>query len=50
VYGKGASKGLATRPMLHAMELSLVHPATGDEVRWTSETPADFAALLSQLS
>jgi 23S rRNA pseudouridine1911/1915/1917 synthase len=39
----------APRIMLHAAELGFVHPATGCDVRWTSEPPADFAGTLARL-
>lgn len=48
-YG-GARTGLvASRPMLHAERLSLVHPATGRELSWTAELPADMAAMVALL-
>ena len=38
------------RQALHAAELALIHPATGEEVSWSAPLPQDFQALLSQLS
>ena len=38
------------RQALHAAELALVHPASGEEVSWTAPLPEDFQMLLSQLS
>ena len=38
------------RQALHAAELALIHPATGEEVSWSSELPQDFKLLLEQLS
>lgn len=38
------------RQALHAAELVLVHPASGEEVSWTAPLPEDFQMLLSQLS
>ena len=37
------------RQALHAAELALIHPATGEEVSWSSELPRDFKLLLEQL-
>jgi 23S rRNA pseudouridine1911/1915/1917 synthase len=38
-----------TRQWLHARELSFAHPATGDQVTFTSEYPADLAHALEVL-
>lgn len=38
------------RQALHAAELALVHPATGEDISWTSPLPEDFQALLTQLN
>lgn len=53
VYGK-AKCGLALldafpRQALHACRLSLVHPASHEEMHWSSPLPADFAGLLGAL-
>lgn len=51
----GAAESLADllrrfrRQALHAWRLSLNHPVSGAEMSWTSEPPADFAALLDAL-
>ncbi|MBK7703015.1 MAG: RluA family pseudouridine synthase [bacterium] len=39
----------AGRQMLHARELRLRHPATGEQLVFTSELPEDFAAVLEIL-
>ena len=39
----------APRPMLHARELAFTHPATGREMEFMREEPADFAQLLAKL-
>jgi 23S rRNA pseudouridine1911/1915/1917 synthase len=52
---KGASAGFIEylrnfgRQALHAAELALIHPATGEEVSWSAPLPQDFQTLLSQL-
>jgi 23S rRNA pseudouridine1911/1915/1917 synthase len=49
-YG-GVRAGLkASRPMLHARQLGFDHPRTGDRREFTSDLPADFAALVASLS
>jgi 23S rRNA pseudouridine1911/1915/1917 synthase len=35
--------------MLHAAELGFVHPATDEEMRWTSPVPSDMAEMLAFL-
>jgi 23S rRNA pseudouridine1911/1915/1917 synthase len=37
------------RQALHAWQLSLRHPRTGETLRWTAEPPADMADLLREL-
>lgn len=37
------------RQWLHAMELTFVHPATGEEVRFVSQYPADLQSALDAL-
>lgn len=51
VYARdhGAPLVPAPRLMLHAAELGFVHPATGREVRWEVDPPADFAEMLAFL-
>lgn len=39
-----------TRQWLHAVELSFIHPRTGEQVRFTSAYPADLANALARLS
>lgn len=38
-----------TRQWLHARQLSFLHPATGEQITFTSEYPADLAAALEIL-
>jgi 23S rRNA pseudouridine1911/1915/1917 synthase len=45
VYGHGPELGLE-RQFLHAAELRLVHPHTGDPLAVRSELPPDLAAAL----
>lgn len=40
---------LAGRQMLHAAELRLNHPRTGERMEFVSPLPADFAAVLAEL-
>ncbi|HVJ92084.1 MAG TPA: RluA family pseudouridine synthase [Labilithrix sp.] len=51
VYVRGERRPLvpAPRVMLHAAELGFEHPATGKEMRWSSELPADMAEMLAFL-
>jgi 23S rRNA pseudouridine1911/1915/1917 synthase len=37
------------RQALHAAALSLVHPASGEQVGWTSALPADMQRLIAAL-
>jgi 23S rRNA pseudouridine1911/1915/1917 synthase len=46
VYGHGPELGLE-RQFLHAAELRLTHPATGEEMLLRSDLPADLAAALA---
>jgi 23S rRNA pseudouridine1911/1915/1917 synthase len=46
VYGGGSG---APRPMLHAWRLRLRHPASGEEMTFEAEPPADFAAFLESV-
>jgi 23S rRNA pseudouridine1911/1915/1917 synthase len=49
-YRRGTRHGTAfTRQALHAVELSLAHPASGKRVTWRAEPPADFKRLLAGL-
>jgi|TARA_B110000977_G_scaffold8702_1_gene11546 23S rRNA pseudouridine1911/1915/1917 synthase len=53
---KGASQTLRDslsqfgRQALHARELELIHPATGESIGWESELPEDMQALLTVLA
>jgi 23S rRNA pseudouridine1911/1915/1917 synthase len=38
------------RQALHARELGLIHPATGEMVSWASELPDDMQSLLAVLA
>lgn len=51
VYTRGRVEPLvpAPRVMLHAAELGFVHPATGEQVHWSSELPADMVEMLAFL-
>ena len=53
VYGKRKSADARLqgfhRQALHAWQLSLVHPHSGEAVEWQAPLPADFAALLEEL-
>ncbi len=48
LYGKEKTK-LIGRPALHAETLTLIHPVTGNTMRFTAPLPADFVALLEKL-
>ena len=39
LYASGPTLAAATRLLLHACELSLPHPATGEVMRWNASTP-----------
>ena len=50
VYRRGTRHGIAfPRQALHAAELTLVHPARGEEMTWRAAPPRDFKRLLEQL-
>jgi 23S rRNA pseudouridine1911/1915/1917 synthase len=50
VYRRGTRHGLAFgRQALHAAELSLVHPRSGQTMTWRAAPPADFKRLLQGL-
>jgi 23S rRNA pseudouridine1911/1915/1917 synthase len=51
VYGiRAVRKACAFgRQALHAAELALCHPTTGDRMHWTSPPPADLQALIESL-
>ncbi len=50
-YSRGRSLPGATldRPFLHAFELSVEHPASGERVSWSSELPDDLMGQLGAL-
>jgi 23S rRNA pseudouridine1911/1915/1917 synthase len=53
---KGTSQALRDslsqfgRQALHARELGLIHPATGEAIGWESDLPEDMQALLAVLA
>jgi 23S rRNA pseudouridine1911/1915/1917 synthase len=47
-YGGRRLLGL-DRPFLHAAELAFTHPATGEQVRFSSPLPPDLQAVLDRL-
>jgi 23S rRNA pseudouridine1911/1915/1917 synthase len=50
VYRRGTRHGVAfPRQALHAAELSLVHPQSGETLTWRSQPPRDFKRLLGEL-
>jgi 23S rRNA pseudouridine1911/1915/1917 synthase len=49
-YRRGTRHGIAfARQALHAVELSLAHPRSGERKTWRAEPPADFKRLLANL-
>ena len=48
-YGQAPTRAWFHRQALHAWRLGLVHPQTGQEMRWEAPPPADFKALLAGL-
>ncbi|PZP36421.1 MAG: RluA family pseudouridine synthase [Roseateles depolymerans] len=48
LYGGSTAYGLQ-RQALHAARLSLVHPVSGDELRWQAPLPDDMAAAWRQM-
>jgi len=50
VYRRGTRHGLAfPRQALHAAELTLVHPRTGQAMTWGAPLPKDMKRLLQDL-
>ena len=50
VYRRGTRHGIAfPRQALHAAELTLVHPASGETMTWRAAPPRDFKRLREQL-
>jgi len=50
IYGPGRPLLGLARPFLHAVELSLRHPATGERVTWTSALAPDLVAFREGLT
>lgn len=50
VYGAGRRSLDARRPMLHAAELSLDHPSSGERLTWAVPMPADMEGLIAGLA
>jgi len=48
-WRRAAQVPWAPRMLLHAAELELAHPATGQPLRVAAPLPADFLAALSKL-
>ncbi len=50
VYRRGTRHGIEfPRQALHAAELTLVHPSSGETMTWRAAPPRDFKRLLEQL-
>jgi len=49
-YGGGRPGIDPGRPFLHAREITLAHPVSGDTMRFESELPADLVGTLAELS
>ena len=50
VYRRGTRHGLAfARQALHAAELELRHPGSGQTMRWSAPLPPDMKQLLARL-
>ena len=50
VYRRGTRHGFTfSRQALHAAELSLIHPRTGQKMTWRAPLPKDMKRLLQQL-
>jgi 23S rRNA pseudouridine1911/1915/1917 synthase len=47
--GGAKDESKAPRVMLHAAELGLVHPESGEELRFESPVPADMRQVLAAL-
>ncbi len=45
LYGR-EDRGLIARPALHSARLELLHPVTGERLRFAAPMPADMAALI----
>jgi 23S rRNA pseudouridine1911/1915/1917 synthase len=50
VYRRGTRRGITfPRQALHAVALTLTHPASGKLMTWEAPLPADFRGLLDSL-
>jgi 23S rRNA pseudouridine1911/1915/1917 synthase len=47
MYGGAKSALKATRPLLHAAKLTLVHPGTGEEMQFEAGLPSDMEAIIA---
>ncbi len=48
LYGAGRPVFGLVRPYLHAQELTIEHPTTGDRMTWTSDLPDDLREFRRQ--
>jgi 23S rRNA pseudouridine1911/1915/1917 synthase len=48
LYGKAHLAPVFRRQALHAFQLGLIHPHTGEECAWSAPLPEDFALLLAR--
>jgi 23S rRNA pseudouridine1911/1915/1917 synthase len=46
LYGKPHLASVFRRQALHAYQLGLIHPTTGEELEWRAQLPEDFSNLL----
>jgi 23S rRNA pseudouridine1911/1915/1917 synthase len=47
MYGGAKSALKASRPLLHAAKLTLVHPGTGEEMQFEAGLPSDMEAIIA---
>lgn len=47
MYGGAKSALKATRPLLHAAKLTLVHPGSGEEMQFEAGLPSDMEAIIA---
>jgi 23S rRNA pseudouridine1911/1915/1917 synthase len=47
MYGGAKSALKASRPLLHAAKLTLVHPSTGEEMQFEAGLPSDMEAVIA---
>lgn len=50
LYNKGRSPYGVPRQMLHAWQLAFIHPLTGEELEFEAPIPADFDAVLDEIT